>query len=172
METNYIQELLEDLAKANVDFLIAGGVAVVLHGVSRATMDIDAAVSLEHENLVRFLSVMKKHQMVPRVPVPAEDLLDPIKREKMVEEKGALVFTFIDSAKPYKVLDIFLTKELSYSSLKDSVDIFQIGNAQIKVLSREKLIELKGKVQPPRDKDLLDIKELTKLIEAENAKKK
>jgi hypothetical protein len=160
---SYLQDLIEDMTREGVKFIIAGGVAVVLHGVSRATMDIDAAVAMDDTNLQRLLRVLKRQNMVPRAPVPAETILDPAKRRAMVEDKGALVFTFIDNQKPYKQLDIFLTEDLSYEALKNDVDIFQIGDSSVSVLSKKKLIDLKRKVNPPRNKDLLDIDELSKL---------
>ncbi len=163
MSQSYIQDLIEDLTREGVKFIIAGGVAVVLHGVSRATMDIDAAIAMNIENLEKFLAVMKRNSMVPRAPVPAEELLDPSKRTAMVKEKGAIVFTFIDNDKPFKQLDVFLTESLSYEALVEDVDVFQIGNSQVKVLSKKKLISLKRAVVPVRTKDLFDIEELSKL---------
>jgi len=165
LSTSYIQALLEDMAIAGIDFVLAGGVAVVLQGVSRATMDIDTAVSLEKGNLEKFLKVMTEHNMVPRAPVPAEYILDAEQRRKMIQEKNALVFTFIDHENPYKQLDIFLTETLSFEALKDDVDLFQIGKAKVKVLSKRKLIELKKLVKPQRSKDLYDIEELEKLLD-------
>jgi hypothetical protein len=163
LESNYIQDLLEDLARAGVEFIVAGGVAVVLHGVSRATMDIDAAISFHPTNIRKFLDIMLKQNMKPRAPVPAEILLDSIERKKMIIEKGALVFTFIDNEKPYKQLDIFLTEDLSYEKLKSYCDIFEIGSSKIKVLSIKKLLELKKAINPARSKDLYDIAELSKI---------
>lgn len=39
-----IAGLIVDLAKAGVEFVVCGGVACVLHGVERVTMDLDIRV--------------------------------------------------------------------------------------------------------------------------------
>ena len=39
-------------------FAIAGGLAVVLHGVPRMTFDLDIVVDLEVENLLRLVDVL------------------------------------------------------------------------------------------------------------------
>lgn len=161
---NILIEIIENLNSEKVDYIIAGGVAVVLHGVERLTMNLDTAVSLEKNNVEKFLKVMKRLQLVPRLPVSAESLLDPEKIKIMVEEKNALVFTFIDPKLPIRQVDFFMLKELSYESLKNDFEEMDLGGEKIKVLSKNKLVELKLRVNPMRDKDLSDIKELQKLI--------
>lgn len=164
---NILLEIIESLNSNDVDYIIAGGVAVVLQGVERLTMDLDTAVSLEGDNVKRFLKTMEELRLVPRLPVKAETLLDPEKIKIMVEEKNALVFTFIDPDLPMRQVDFFILKELSYKSLKDGFEEMDLNGEKIKVLTKEKLIELKLKVTPKRDKDLSDIKELQKLIKNE-----
>ncbi len=56
---NHLTEILLALADARVDFVVAGGVAAVLHGVERVTMDLDLAVDLRPENVQAFLRVMR-----------------------------------------------------------------------------------------------------------------
>lgn len=96
----HLREIIISLSDAKVDFVIAGGVACVLHGVERFTLDLDIAVNLTPKNLGRFLSVMKTQRLIPRVPVQPESLLDPEVRRMMIEEKNALVFTFMDLNDP------------------------------------------------------------------------
>lgn len=167
-ETNAILvEILNKLNKANVKFLIAGGVAVVLHGVERLTMDIDTSISFEKDNVEKFLKVMTDLGLTPRLPMPAETLLDDEKMKIMCEEKNALVFTFIHPENPTKQIDVFLDENLKYENLIDSCIDMKLDSGNLKVLSKEKLVELKLKVDPMRDKDMFDIKELQKLINNE-----
>lgn len=161
---NSLLEIVNVLNVKGVDYIIAGGVAVVLQGVERLTMDLDAAVSLEKENVERFLEAMKELKLEPRLPVPAESLLDSEKIRIMCEEKNALVFTFIDPKIPIRQVDFFLSKELSYESLKNDFEEMNFDGQKLKVLTKEKLVELKLRVNPMRDKDMSDIKELQKRI--------
>ncbi len=161
---NSLLEIVNVLNAKGVEYIIAGGVAVVLQGVERLTMDLDAAVSLEKENVERFLEAMKELNLEPRLPVPAESLLDSEKIKIMCEEKNALVFTFIDPKSPIRQVDFFLSSELSYESLKNDFEEMDLDGQIIKVLTKKKLVELKLRVNPMRDKDMSDIKELQKRI--------
>ena len=52
-----------------IRYLVAGGVAVNLYGIERATGDIDLVVHLERNNLEKFVEVMKEFGFKPKVPV-------------------------------------------------------------------------------------------------------
>ncbi len=165
---NHLKEIIIALAAADIKFIICGGVAVVLHGVERLTMDIDIAVSMEEDNLAKLIIVMNKIGMTPRVPVPAETILNPDMRKIMVEEKNALVFTFIDNRNPYRQVDIFIQNDNLYSELVKDASVIEISGFKIHVISIEKLIQMKETVSPPREKDLSDIRELKKIMDNEN----
>jgi hypothetical protein len=111
---NHLKDILQELTEQGVQFVVCGGVAVVLHGVERMTLDLDLVIEMSHENLQRFIDAMRALNLVPRVPVPPEALLDETSRRKMREEKGALVFTFHDIKNPFRQVDIFLTNEPSF----------------------------------------------------------
>lgn len=73
--TNHLKELLLALAHANVRFIVCGGVAVVLHGVERMTLDLD-------------VSVWRR--------ITCGNSWPSSRVENMSKEKNALVFTFFD----------------------------------------------------------------------------
>jgi len=162
--SSYLQEIISSLSKNDVKFIICGGVAMVLQGGERMTMDLDLSVDLSEENLRRFLETMEKLNLTPRVPVPPDAILSPQKREMMIKEKNALVFTFIDTKNPYRQVDMFMTDHLSYEKLKNKVEIIPIGDYNIEVLTKEALLELKKSIDPPRDKDIFDIQTLKRLL--------
>jgi len=165
---NHLRDILISLASAKVKFVVCGGVAVVLHGVERLTMDIDIAVSMDEDNIYALLTVMKNLGMTPRVPVSPEILLSAEKRRILTEQKNALVFTFIDINNPYRQVDIFLNRDTLYDKLISDADKIQLGGYSIPVISINKLIEMKKEVNPPREKDISDIKELLKIMENGN----
>src|SRR5476651_2205976 len=94
------REILQALSDARIDFIVGGGVACVLHGVERVTMDVDLAVSMLPANLPTFLRVMRDLGLRPRAPVAPEALLDPTVIKAMVVEQNALVFSFLDPDAP------------------------------------------------------------------------
>jgi len=167
-DRDYLLEILEELVHNDVDFIVCGGVAAVLHGVERLTMDLDLSLSLTQANLKKFLNVMNKENMIPRAPIPAESILDPDIRLAIVEGKGALVFTFIDTKNPFKQVDFFLTEENSYEQLIKDTEVIMIDEMKIPVISIDKLIKMKYSVDPMRDKDKRDIAELERLRGIDN----
>jgi hypothetical protein len=130
-------------------------------------MDVDVAVHMASANWDRLILVMNKMGLVPRAPVRPETLADPKVRQAMVEEKKALVFTFIHPDEPSLQLDVFLRPELSYEALKPYAQPMDIGGLSLQVTSPVKLLALKKGIQPVRQKDLLDIAALEAKIKKE-----
>ena len=162
--TNHLLEILLTLSRAKVKFIVCGGVAAVLHGVERMTADIDIAIDFGTPNVKKFLTAVKHLGLVPRAPLPPETLIDKVSRKKMVEVKGALVFTFLDPDNPFRQIDVFLSEKSSYHILLPKSEVIKIGRCKIRVVSKRQLIGMKKKVTPSRDKDRLDIIELEKLL--------
>ncbi|HMR38949.1 MAG TPA: hypothetical protein PKA90_00825 [Ignavibacteria bacterium] len=160
-------DLIKALSNAGVKYVVCGGVACVLQGVERATYDLDISVSFEENNLRKLLEVMKNSKLVPRIPEPVENLLDEKKRKEWFEKKGALVYTFLSGNTPLQ-LDVFLSYPKSYDELLEDSDEIMIDDIKIKVSSIKDLLFVKKLIDPARDKDLMDIKELEKIYEQKN----
>jgi len=161
--SNHINEILFALTDAQVEFVVGGGVAAVLHGVERVTLDIDLALDMDPVNVEKFLHVMRNLGLQPRVPVPARDLMSREAVQRMVAEKGALVFSFVDFDRPLRHVDIFLQDNLSFEELSRGARKIVIEDRPIKIIGIGKLLETKRAITPMRDKDLIDIKQLEKL---------
>ena len=151
------EEILRSLADARIEFIVGGGVACVFHGVERVTMDVDVAVQMQPENFGKFVAVMSQLGLKPRVPLPPASLLDPDVVRMLVEEKHALVFTFVDPDRPFRQVDLFLRDDLSYASLIDDVEWKDVCGFRVRVISRRRLLAIKQAIQPPRAKDCIDI---------------
>ena len=164
--SNYYLEMLTSLASEGVNFVVAGGVACVIHGVERLTMDLDLAIEFSDENLAKLVRVAEKLNLKPRVPVDLSFILSEENRRIMIEEKNALVFSLVDPALPMKQIDIFLTKENSFDNLRIDCDIIKIAGVEIKVASKDSLIEMKRRANRP--KDLFDIAERKRLKNEQN----
>jgi hypothetical protein len=50
-------QILEDLNAAEVDYVLVGGIALIRHGVVRATRDIDAVFEPSEENVARIRGI-------------------------------------------------------------------------------------------------------------------
>lgn len=152
-------ELIKELSGAGIKYVVCGGVACVLQGVERATYDLDISVSFDNANIDKIIKVADKFKLIPRIPEPVEALKDEIKRKNWLEKKGALVYTFVSKKTPLQ-LDIFLSYPRSYEELFENADELVIDDIKFKVSSIEDLIFVKKHIEPMRDKDLTDIKEL------------
>jgi hypothetical protein len=161
---NYLKEMLVTLTDAGVEFVVGGGVACVLHGVERVTLDLDIAVEMTASNLDRLVNAVEKLKLQPRVPVSLADIGDPEFVRSMVIGKGALVFSLTDFANPLRHLDIFLSPALSFERLSEGANWLEIGGTKVRVASKELLIKIKNEIKPLRPKDLLDVQELSRLI--------
>ncbi len=160
---NDIKDILLILYDFGIKYILAGGVASVIHGVERLTLDIDISLDMQKENLLKFLEAMKELRLTPRAPVPPEIITDEDARNAMLTEKNAFVFTFIDVNNPLRQLDIFLSPELQYSKLfNDSISI-EIESRKIQVVSKKQLLEMKKNITPLRPKDKMDIEILESL---------
>ncbi len=163
---NNIWDLIESLTANKVEFVVCGGVACFLHGVDRATFDLDISISISSENINKVIDTAKLLGLKPRIPEPIENLLDPVKRELWVKDKGALVYTLIVPESIIQ-LDIFLTYPKSFEELLKNAVIMHIKGTDVAVSSKDDLIYAKSQVKPPRKKDQDDIAELKRIIDNE-----
>jgi hypothetical protein len=133
MKSKYSSDLLkliEEFQINNVKFIVCGGIACVLHGVERATVDIDLSVEMKTKNLKKIIEISKRTGLKPRIPEPVENLLDEKIRKKWINEKGALTYTFISEKTPLQV-DIFFDYPKSYEELLIDCDIFDIEGIKL-----------------------------------------
>jgi hypothetical protein len=159
-QQSHLIEILCVLVDKGVQFVVAGGAAIVLHGIQRMTLDLDIAVSPDRTNLLRFISTLNQLNFIPRAPVPAETILNRERVEMLIREKNALVFTFWCPGEPYKQIDMFLTRENSFDGLVSDARMLTVCGRTVLVASRRKLIEMKRRIEPIRDQDLSDIQAL------------
>lgn len=159
----FYEELFEKLNSSNVDYVVVGGVALVLHGVVRLTADLDLMVHLEEGNLSRFVNIMKELGYRPKVPVNAEEFISAKNMATWISEKNMKVFSFFHPQKPINLVDVFAEEPVEYALIKsDAVEIMS-GNVSIPVVSVKNLIRLKEISGRPQDiADIAALKEIEK----------
>ena len=165
--TNHLLELIKRLVEFEIEFVVCGGVACVLQGCDRVTLDVDVYIPMNRDNLTRLVSMANSAGLHPRNPEPIESLLSRERREQWINEKNALVYTLRDSSGMIQ-LDIFLDYPISWEELRSTSDPFEIDGIRFLVSSRRNLIRAKEAVRPIRAKDIEDIKQLKELISDES----
>jgi hypothetical protein len=166
---NFLFDAISRLTGAAIDFVVCGGVACILQGSDRNSFDLDICVSLEGENLKKIIRLSKEMQLLPRIPFPIENLLDPKIRQQWIQEKNARVFT-LNSSNGLLQIDVFLTYPIDYKDLKNESDTFSVDDVHFKVSSIKHLIKAKKEIaeNEKRRQDLYDIDVLQELLKGKD----
>ncbi|HEX9135970.1 MAG TPA: nucleotidyl transferase AbiEii/AbiGii toxin family protein [Nitrospirota bacterium] len=166
-ERMYYENVFRSLQKNNIRYAVAGGVALVLHGVVRFTADLDLIVDLGPGNLSRFVRALTELGYRPRNPVNAGEFLDPATREKWKREKGMEVFSFVDPSQPMTMVDVFIEEKIPFREVMQETVHMEAGGITIPVVSLRHLKMLKKAAGRPQD--LADI-EAIEALESEDEK--
>ncbi len=142
--------ILETLSKYKVDFIIVGGVCGVLQGAPVTTFDLDVVHSRTQENLARLLPALQELDAYYRGRQGQK--LKP-KQEHLSSPGHQLLMTL------YGPLDLLGTigSGQSYQDLLEHSDEIEVGKIRLRVLSLEKLIEVKEELGSEKDKAVLPV---------------
>lgn len=154
------ERVIAALNESGVDYLIVGGVAVVLHGVGRLTADLDVVVDLERDAALKAMTSLEALGYQPRPPVEIKQFAEPELRQQWIETKGMQVFSLWDPKGELPVLDVFVNYPLDFSKLLDESVEVDIGGLKTRIASVEHLMAMKSGTG--REKDERDITELRK----------
>lgn len=72
---NRLQGVFASLEQNNVRYLVIGGIAAVLHGVPRATFDLDVLIEVSEDNAARLLSALEDAGLATATLTTADELL-------------------------------------------------------------------------------------------------
>jgi hypothetical protein len=153
----HLNQLIERLADANLDFVIVGGFAGMLHGSTLVTRDLDVCAVLSADNVARLREVLRDLQPKHRFTTQKLSFLDnpepgvPMNNLYLETDWGPV--DFLGSIKG--VGDFERVRAAS-------IEIELFGRS-CRVISAESLIEAKQAMG--RDKDLIAVKELRAILE-------
>jgi hypothetical protein len=158
-----IESILAALNQAGVRYLIAGGLAVVAHGVVRFTADMDLILDMNAENLKKAVSVFESLGYKPRAPVPLSQFADEATRKSWINEKGLTVFSLWSPSDPMTEVDLFV--ECPFDDFQRAYDDALILEPSFGIkasfLGLDDLLLLKAEAARPQD--LADIDKLKRL---------
>ncbi len=150
MDTPY-EKLLENLARAEVNFIVVGGVAVALNGFVRTTEDVDILVECSPENVGRLLDALSGFGEGHARELTAADFDDAEGAIRIIEDFPLDVFTVMRGKR--------------YADLIHSIRRTRINDIQVQYLNAEALISIKEKSE--REKDQIDVSALRSALERE-----
>lgn len=144
-----------------VDYVLIGGLAIALHGIERATMDIDVTVAMTPDNLSSLVEMARELEMAPVLPVPLEALSDLDQLAHWHRERNLEAFALRAPGLSGVTLDVLLYPPLDYAEMRQRAVTFQAGSVPVVVACIDDLIALKQAVGRPID--LADIEHLKRL---------
>lgn len=152
----FVYRLIEALESRRVNYAIAGGYAVALHGAVRGTVDIDIVVGLTRQDFLAVDAALKDMGMQSRLPLKAEEVHEF--REEYIKNRDLLAWNFVNPSNPAESVDIILTEDLRNLKTKR----IRTGRKTLRIVSIDDLIEMKEK--SGRQQDVEDIKALRSLM--------
>lgn len=150
--------LLRALSAAGVQHAIAGGLAVVLHGVPRMTFDLDLVVELSARNMQSLVEVLRAEGYVPRLSVALASLADEATRADWIAHRNLIAFTLHHPQRMMEEVDILLAPTLGWDEVKDSLVTRQVNGDHVTVVGRAALRKMKlatGRAKDRADAELL-----------------
>lgn len=157
--------IFKEFNKKGIRYIVAGGVAVNLHGIPRMTYDIDLILDLEDENLKKFLYLLKEWGFKPKVPVKIMDFALEEKRKDWIKSKHMKAFNLVNTRWAISEIDIVIDSPVNYETAHKRVKNIVLQDVSIPVISVDDLIKMKQSAD--RQQDKADIKYLRKLKDEE-----
>lgn len=142
------------IKEINLDYITIGGFALILHGLPRATVDIDLAIPTTDEQILKVEKIAIKLNYNYD-----KDLTNvAIKTQHAVEQ----CLTLSDKSNIFH-LDLFLIESVEFNKFKSNSQIMNYENIPITVAALQDIRELKTKAN--REIDKADIALIDKKID-------
>ena len=150
-EKEDLSEILRARVEGEVEFILVGGMAAVLHGAPVTTLDLDIVHSRTEDNISRLMAVLTNLDTRYRGQ-PKDRVLRP--------EASALAGNgHHNLATAHGPLDLLceLDEGVGYDELLPDSERFEDGEIGILVISLARLVELKTATMRPKDRVMLPI---------------
>jgi len=155
-------DLFNALQIERVEYVVVGGLAVNLHGVERATMDVDLVLAMDEANLRRFLGAANRMQLAPTLPVSLDQLCDARQLDEWVRDKRLIAFALHAPVPNTPTVDIIVRPAVPFPDMHTRRIEKDIGGVRLKLACIDDIIAMKSGTG--RKKDASDIEAL-KLVQ-------
>jgi len=162
------EPLFEALNNGGIRYVVVGGVAVVLHGHPRMTVDVDLVVDLAEMEARKTVDVLLGMGLQSRAPIDPRDFARRDVREAWIRDRGMTVLSLFDPSNPLLVVDLFADYPVSFEELWAHAVQVKLSKTTVRIASIPDLIRIKRMAGRPKDKD--DIEQL-QAIEKENVRR-
>ncbi len=154
-----LKALLERLLKNNIDFVLVGGFASVLHGSTLVTQDLDICVAMTDEEIHKLRKALQDlnpiHRMNPNAQISFLEQPKDLRNIKNIYLRTNL-----------GVLDIMseLPPIGNFEAIKINAIEIDLYGYKCKIIALEDLIKIKETMTRPKDKETLEyLKKIQKI---------
>lgn len=160
-----LYELVDAFNAIKLKYALIGGYALALHGLVRATMDVDFILTLKQSDFELAEQTLQKLGLQSRLPIRAQELFKM--REEYIQKRNLLAWSFVDYADPCRQVDILITKDLANLQTEK----ISVAGRKISVATLNEILKMKQAAGRPQD--LIDVENiLAKLKEKNETKQK
>ena len=142
------EELLADLSRHGVEYILVGGLAVALCGFVRATLDVDILIQSHEDNIRRLLQRLQNFGEGHARELEASDFKLEEGSIRIVEDFAVDVFTLMSGS--------------TYEDLLPLTARHSVGDVDVVYLNAEGLIALKAESLRPQDQ--IDVQALRNIL--------
>ena len=144
-----LKRIINALTKNNIEYAVSGGWAMAIHGIPRATIDIDLLISAD--SLEKVFEIAKANDYwLEGLPMSFHDGQIEIRRISKIDDETGFVL----------MLDLILVNAEIKDIWKNKITK-PLESGSVSVVSREGLIKLK--MLSGRTQDKADIEKLTEI---------
>lgn len=141
----FLYQIIDRFNHHGVRYAVVGGYALALHGIVRATVDVDLVLNLRLKDFELAEQALGTLGLQSRLPIRAQDVIKM--RQEYIDNRNLLAWSFVDYKDPSKQVDILINRDL-----KDiEVETISIGGRKIRVASLKELLKMKTEAGRPQD---------------------
>jgi hypothetical protein len=156
----FAREVTQALDDAGVDYCIVGGLAVNLHGIPRATYDVDLVVRREADQLHGCREALEAIGLRCRLPLTLESLA--AESDEALAMRNLIAVTFTDPNAPLREVYAIVAPPIPTGELIARARVMESAELALRVVSLEDLVAMKRAAG--REQDLADLRHLERLL--------
>lgn len=141
MDYNRVYQIVHEMNQKGVEYIIVGGIALALHGVVRATEDIDIFIKPTSENIARFKSSLRS--------LWNDSAIDDISAEDLLGEYPAIRYGPPDDSISIDILtrlgEDFLYDDLEAESIETLNMPVRVATVNTLILMKKDTVRLQDK---------------------------
>ena len=151
----FLLTIADAFDRARIPYAIVGGFGVALHGVVRATVDIDLVLNRKESDFKKAERALNRIGLESRLPLKAGEVFRF--REEYIRNRNLIAWSFHNPDRPSQLVDLVLTHDLT----RIRVVKMKIRNKWVRVASKEDLIRMKTGTGRRQDRE--DVRVLREL---------